>query len=79
MSIMLIFIHLGAFTPIEVMPEGIQQIIQYSPVRWFVDAAESAWIGESIATFAAQLFFLLCVLAITGLIGRSLFRWEPAR
>lgn len=75
----LLILTSGAFTPIEVMPEGIQQIIQYSPVRWFVDAAESAWSGESIATFAAQLFFLLCVLAITGLIGRSLFRWEPAR
>src|SRR5699024_8203537 len=75
----LLILTAGAFTPIDVMPEGMQQIIQYSSVRWFVDAAERAWIRKSVATVAAQLFFLLCMLSITVLIGRSLFSWEPAR
>ncbi|HJE09878.1 MAG TPA: ABC transporter permease [Corynebacterium glutamicum] len=34
-NIMMILLMLtsGAFTPTSVMPEGIQQVIQYSPVR----------------------------------------------
>ena len=75
----LLMLTSGAFTPVEVMPEGIQQIIQYSPVRWFVDGAERAWNGDSISSLAMQLLLLVGLLVVAGTIGRTRFRWEPAR
>lgn len=75
----LLMLTSGAFTPVEVMPEGIQQIIQYSPVRWFVDGAERAWNGDSISSLAMQLLLLVGLLVVAGTIGRTRFRWETAR
>lgn len=80
-NIMMILLMLtsGAFTPTSVMPEGIQQVIQYSPVRWFVDATHQMWIGDPLGGVVTPVLFLGILLIVAGLIGSTRFRWETAR
>ena len=68
----------GAFTPLSAMPEGIQSIIKYSPVRWFVDAAQQSWAGEPLRDMVVPVIFLLGVLFVAGIIGSTRFRWDVA-
>ncbi|WP_150462751.1 ABC transporter permease [Nesterenkonia ebinurensis] len=75
----LLMLTSGAFTPLAVLPEGIQRIIQYSPVRWFVEAAQHAWVGDPFGDVVMPLLFLGVVLIVAALVGRWRFRWYPAR
>lgn len=75
----LLMVTSGAFTPLEVMPETIQQIIRFSPVRWFVEAAQSSWDGEPLTSVIWPLLLLCAVLIVAALVGRWRFRWHPAR
>ena len=68
-----------AFTPLAVMPSTIQQIVKYSPVRWFVDAAQHAWDGDPLASMIMPVFLLCVVLAVAALVGRWRFQWDPVR
>ena len=68
-----------AFTPLAVMPSTIQQIVKYSPVRWFVDAAQHAWDGDPLASMIMPVFLLCIVLAVAALVGRWRFHWDPVR
>lgn len=75
----LLMLTSGAFTPLAAIPEGIQRIIQYSPVRWFVDAAQQTWIGGPLREVMTPLLFLGVVFIVATLVGRLRFRWAPAR
>lgn len=75
----LLMLTSGAFTPLAVMPTSIQQIIQYSPVRWFVETAQHAWVGDPLSTMITPTLLLCVVLAIAALVGRWRFSWDPAR
>lgn len=75
----LLMLTSGAFTPLAVMPEGVQQIIRYSPVRWFVDAAQQTWAGGSLREVITPLLLLLAVLLVATVVGHLWFRWDPAR
>lgn len=68
----------GAFSPLSAMPEGIQNIIKYSPVRWFVDAAQLSWAGDPLRDMVAPVILLLIVLVVAGIIGITRFRWDVA-
>lgn len=75
----LLMLTSGAFAPLAAMPERIQRIIQYSPVRWFVEAAQQTWGGDPLREVITPLLLLCAVLTVAALVGRSLFRWDPAR
>lgn len=75
----LLMLTSGAFTPLAVMPSTIQQIIQYSPVRWFVEAAQHAWNGDPLATMITPALLLCVVLVVAALVGRWRFQWDPVR
>jgi|SRR5690625_3230873 len=75
----LLMLTSGAFTPTAVMPSATQQIIQYSPVRWFVEAAQHAWDGDPPTTMIAPALLLCVVLAAAAFIGRWRFQWHPVR
>lgn len=53
----------GALWPRDVVPELLQQIGQFSPVWWFLDAAEYALRGASFAEYAVP---------VAGLLGLAL-------
>ena len=71
----LLMLTSGAFTPLTAMPSAIQQIVQYSPVRWFVEAAQHAWDGDPLAAMIMPVFLLCVVLAVAALVGRWRFQW----
>lgn len=75
----LLMLTSGAFTPLTAMPSAIQQIVKYSPVRWFVEAAQHAWDGDPLAAMIMPVFLLCVVLAVAALVGRWRFQWEPVR
>lgn len=74
----LLMLTSGAFTPLAMMPTTIQQIIRYSPVRWFVEAAQSAWNGDPMSSMIRPTLLLCVVLVVAALVGRWRFRWDPA-
>ncbi|AHI19294.1 MAG: ABC transporter permease [Corynebacterium casei] len=74
----LLMLTSGAFSPLSAMPEGIQNIIKYSPVRWFVDAAQLSWAGDPLRDMVAPVILLLIVLVVAGIIGITRFRWDVA-
>lgn len=74
----LLMLTSGAFSPLSAMPEGIQNIIKYSPVRWFVDAAQLSWAGDPLRDMVAPVILLLIVLVVAGIIGITQFRWDVA-
>ena len=53
----------GALWPRDVVPELLQQIGQFSPVWWLLDAAEYALRGESLAEYAMPVAALLGLTA----------------
>lgn len=75
----LLMLTSGAFTPLAVMPTAIQQLIRYSPVRWFVEAAQHAWDGNSSTSMIRPTLLLCAVLVVAALIGRWRFRWDPTQ
>lgn len=75
----LLMLTSGAFTPLAAMPSAIQQIVKYSPVRWFVEAAQHAWDGDPLAPMIMPVFLLCVVLAVAALVGRWRFQWDPVR
>ena len=46
----LLMLTSGAFTPLAAMPSAIQQIVKYSPVRWFVEGSHTSLIGHPSST-----------------------------
>lgn len=73
----LLMLTSGAFTPTSVLPDGVRRVFEFSPVRWFVDLTQPLW-DAGIVTMR-PLLLLTALLVASALVGRLLFRWEPAR
>lgn len=75
----LLMLTSGAFVPLAVMPEGVRTIMEFSPVRYFVQLMEGVWEGEAWSQLLLPTGVLVGMALIFGLAGTALFRWDGRR
>jgi ABC-2 type transport system permease protein len=66
----------GLFIPPEVMPESVQRISQFLPLRYAVELLRGLWFGEPWSDFLVATAVLLGVLIICTTLAARFFRWE---
>jgi len=64
----------GVYIPLEVMPEGVRVISEYTPAGAAVQALSDSWVGTVPA--ASSLLVMASYALATGLVASWLFRWE---
>lgn len=64
----------GVYIPMEVMPEGVRVVSEYTPGGAAVQALSDAWMGSIPAT--SNLLVMASYALVTGLVASWLFRWE---
>lgn len=75
---LLLMLSSGAFIPLATMPEGVQTIMNFSPVRHFADLMQGLWEGQSWSTLLLPTVILTAMIIVFGTLGSILFRWERA-
>lgn len=72
----LLMLSSGAFVPLTVMPDGVQTVMNYSPIRHFVDLIQGLWNGQAWSTLLLPTGILLAMTIAFGALGSVLFRWD---
>lgn len=75
---LLLMLSSGAFIPLATMPEGVQAIMNFSPVRHFADLMQGLWQGQAWTTQLLPTGILVAMIIVFGTLGSILFRWERA-
>lgn len=75
---LLLMLTSGAFIPLATMPEGVQAIMNFSPVRHFADLMQGLWHGQAWTTLLLPTGILVAMIIVFGTLGSILFRWERA-
>jgi ABC-2 type transport system permease protein len=73
---LLLMISSGAFIPLETMPDGVQEIMNFSPVRHFADLMQGLWEGDGWSTLLRPTAVLGAMIIVFGVLATALFRWE---
>jgi len=73
---LLLMLSSGAFIPLATMPEGVQTIMNLSPVRHFADLIQGLWEGQAWSDLLLPTGILAAMILIFGTLGSLLFRWE---
>lgn len=73
---LLLMLSSGAFVPLATMPDGVQRVMNFSPVRHFSDLIQGLWEGQAWATLLLPTAVLLGMIITFGTLGARLFRWE---
>lgn len=68
----------GAFVPLAVLPEGVQRIMNFSPIRHFVDLMQGLWNGHSWSDYGLATTVLMGMILVFGALGARLFKWKSA-
>lgn len=68
----------GAFVPLAVLPEGVQRVMNFSPIRHFVDLMQGLWNGEPWSNYGLATAVLVGMIVVFGALGARLFRWKAA-
>lgn len=74
----LLMISSGAFVPLAVMPDGVQRVMNFSPVRHFARLMQGLWEGQAWSTLLVPTAVLVAMIVVFGALGAVLFRWERA-
>ncbi len=74
----LLILSSGAFVPLETMPDGVQAIMNFSPVRHFADLLQGLWHGEAWSALLLPTGIMVAMIVVFGILGSLLFRWERA-
>jgi ABC-2 type transport system permease protein len=77
MAIFFPFLFLsGIAMPLEIFPNFLQRISEWIPMTYFVQAAQSVWMGESIQTLGLEAMVLAIFAVVCGVLAFVLFKWE---
>ncbi|EHR50599.1 ABC-type multidrug transport system, permease component [Saccharomonospora marina XMU15] len=68
----------GAFVPLATMPDGVQTVMNFSPVRHFANLIQGLWEGQPWSGLLLPTGILLSMVIVFGALGSLLFRWERA-
>lgn len=74
----LLMLSSGAFVPLAAMPDGIQAVMNLSPVRHFAVLMQGLWEGQPWSTLLLPTGILVAMIIGFGTLGAILFRWERA-
>ena len=74
----LLMMSSGAFVPLAVLPEGVQRIMNFSPIRHLVDLMQGLWNGEPWSDYGLATAVLVGMIVIFGALGARLFKWKTA-
>ncbi|MBA0127131.1 ABC transporter permease [Haloechinothrix sp. YIM 98757] len=66
----------GAAVPLAVLPDGIRQGAQLSPLTQLVELLQGLWLGQAWSENLVPVLVLLGVLGIATAIAATFFRWE---
>lgn len=75
---LLLMLSSGAFIPLATMPDGVQTIMNYSPVHHFSQLIQGLWQGQAWSTLLLPTGILIAMILVFGTLGSLLFRWERA-
>lgn len=78
MLMLVLMLSSGAFVPLNTMPDGVQTIMNFSPVRHFADLIQGLWEGQAWSTLLLPTGILTAMIIVFGALGTLLFRWERA-
>jgi ABC-2 type transport system permease protein len=73
---LLLMISSGAFIPLETMPDGVQNVMNFSPVRHVATLLRGLWEGEGWSTLLLPVGVLSAMILVFGALATTLFRWE---
>lgn len=74
----LLMLTSGAFVPLRLMPEGVQRVMDYSPIRHFVDLLQGLWDGQAWSTLLLPTGVLVAMIIVFGTLGAFLLKWDRA-
>jgi ABC-2 type transport system permease protein len=66
----------GASIPLEVMPEGVQQVSRFVPLTHVVTLIKGLWFGDGWGQHLSEVGVLLALLAVALVVASRTFRWE---
>ena len=66
----------GVFIPPEAMPESVQRISQFLPLKYAVELLRGLWFGEPWSDFLLATAVLLGVMVLCTALATRFFRWE---
>ena len=75
---LLLMLSSGAFVPLATMPEGVQTVMNFSPVRHFAVLMQGLWEGQPWSSLLLPTGILVAMVIVFGALGSILFRWERA-
>ncbi|HEY0002157.1 MAG TPA: ABC transporter permease [Actinoplanes sp.] len=73
---LLLMISSGAFIPLTTMPDGVQKVMNFSPVRHFADLMRGLWEGAGWSTLLLPVGVLSAMIVVFGVLATALFRWD---
>jgi ABC-2 type transport system permease protein len=73
---LLLMISSGAFIPLRTMPDGVQKVMNFSPVRHFADLMQGLWAGDAWSAMLLPTGVLGAMIVVFGVLASALFRWE---
>lgn len=68
----------GAFVPLAALPEGVQRVMNFSPIRHLVDLMQGLWNGHAWSDFGLATGVLVGMIVVFGALGARLFKWKAA-
>jgi len=66
----------GIFIPPEVMPETVERISQFLPLKYAVDLLRGLWFGDPWSDYLLATAVLLGVFVVCTALSARFFRWE---
>jgi len=66
----------GATVPLSVLPDGVRQVAQFSPLTQMVQLLQGLWAGEALSAHLVPLVVLVGLLAVATAVAARFFRWE---
>ena len=75
---LLLMLSSGAFVPLATMPEGVQTVMNFSPVRHFAVLMSGLWEGQAWSSLLLPAGILVAMIIVFGALGSILFRWDRA-
>lgn len=73
---LLLMLSSGAFVPLATMPDGVQRVMNFSPIRHFVNLFQGLWEGQSWSTLLLPTAVMIAMIIVFSALGTRLFRWE---
>jgi ABC-2 type transport system permease protein len=73
---LLLMLSSGAFVPLASMPDGVQKIMNFSPVRHVAELIRGLWNGQPWSTLLLPTGVLVAMIIVFGALAAKLFRWD---